>query len=164
MDKPEVEITELTLTPTSVERPLRKAFERLAVRAEDRGVAMESSVAGTTMVQGSETHLMQVFLNVLGNAIDAMPLGGRVTVSERPHGDAVDIHVADNGVGMEPESIRRLFEPFKTSKADAGGHGIGLSVVQWIVQKHHGDIRILSAGPGRGTEVVLTFPLAASAR
>jgi len=151
---------DLELKPLVVQVPLRKALERLAVRMEDAGVRLEAQLEESTVIAGSEPHLIQVFMNVLGNAIEAMPLSaGTLTVTERRLPDRVEIVVRDTGVGIEPERLARLFEPFETSKGGSGGHGIGLSVARWIVQKHGGDIRLSSEGLRRGTEAVLTFPI-----
>ena len=151
---------ELELKPMPLQVPLRKVFERLAVRMEDADVRFESRLEESTVIAGSEPHLIQVFMNLLGNAIDAMPMGrGTLTVTERRRGNQVDILVRDTGVGIDPEMIGRIFEAFETTKAAGRGHGIGLYVARWIMHKHGGDIRLRSEGHRRGTEVAVTFPL-----
>jgi signal transduction histidine kinase len=99
---------------------------------------------------------------VINNAVDAMPRGGRLRVRlEKTEAQALVIF-EDDGVGMSAEDLSRLFEPFATSKGDEDGHGLGLSIVRWILQEHGGEIRIESAGPEKGARVTLVLPLAAA--
>ena len=117
------------------------------------------------------THMEMALLNVLINARDAMPRGGKVTVGTTlmrdtsrteahhvPPGSYVVICVIDNGEGMAPEVLRRATEPFFTTKGP--GTGLGLAMVHGFVQQSHGRLEIESE-PGRGTTVRMIFPLAA---
>jgi len=112
-----------------------------------------------------EGELRQVFMNLVGNAVDAMPAGGRLSVRIRPATDAktgdsmVRITVADTGVGMDKVTLKRLFEPFYTTKG-AAGTGLGLWVTDEIVRKHKGHIQLRSCQvPSQtGTEFVLHLP------
>ncbi|MFA5139033.1 MAG: HAMP domain-containing sensor histidine kinase [Elusimicrobiota bacterium] len=150
---------DLELKPLTLEAPLKKALEKLSLRLDDAGVRLDARLDESTIVLGNEPHLLQVFLNILNNAIDAMLIGGTLTVEERRHADRIDIVVRDTGLGIAPEMLERVFEPFETTKAGTGGHGIGLYVARWIAQKHGGDIRVWSAGLKKGTEITVTLPL-----
>jgi two-component system NtrC family sensor kinase len=118
---------------------------------------------------GDELRLQQVFINLLLNAVQAMPAGGRLEVAaELLHAPArrgsrqrksVRVRVADTGMGMSAEDLARVFEPFHTTKG-ADGTGLGLSVVQWILDKHGASIAASSDGPGKGASFVLDFPIA----
>ncbi len=96
--------------------------------------------------------LYRAFLNVLLNAVQAMPRGGELRVSARPREDGRGcvVEVADNGPGIVPENLARMFEPFFTNKEK--GSGLGLSIVKSIVEAHHGRIEVDST-PGQGTRV-----------
>ena len=100
--------------------------------------------------------LHQAFLNILLNAIQAMPEGGHLTVSTipGPRGQGGEIRFADNGEGIDPETLKKVFNPFFTTKEK--GSGLGLPIVKSIIESHQGAIKIDSA-PG-GTTVTISLP------
>ena len=101
--------------------------------------------------------MMRVFQNLAGNAVDAMPSGGTLTIRTRKCDDSLVIEVADTGIGM-PEDVRvRAFDPFFTS-GKKHGTGLGLAIVKKIIDEHKGMIAIESE-PGRGTTVQIKLPL-----
>jgi signal transduction histidine kinase len=102
---------------------------------------------------------VQVYTNIVINALDAMPLGGRLTVSQTRRNGSVRFSFTDNGVGIEPKTMQSIFEPFKTTRGDAGGAGLGLSIVRWIVQRHNGSVVVESAGLGKGATMLIDFPV-----
>jgi signal transduction histidine kinase len=108
-------------------------------------------------VPGDPERLQQVFLNLFLNAADAMPSGGELRVSLRPHGDEVEVRVADTGHGIPAGDVGRVFEPFYTTKAAGEGSGLGLSVVQGIVSDHNGAIDVTRSDE-RGTEFRVLLP------
>ncbi|BAS28747.1 sensor histidine kinase [Limnochorda pilosa] len=113
-------------------------------------------------VVASAVLLRQALGNLLRNAIEAMPRGGKLTVSLRRRGsEQVEIAVTDSGPGLSEEAQRRLFEPFYTSKP--GGSGLGLAVVKHIALAHGGDVSVQSR-PGEGATFTLTLPLAQGGR
>ena len=104
--------------------------------------------------------LQQVFTNLLLNARDAIPDGGRVTLrTSSSDRDAVSVEVADTGIGIAPENVARIYDPFFTTKGVGRGTGLGLAVSYGIVQEHAGHIAVESA-PGRGTTFRITLPTA----
>jgi two-component system NtrC family sensor kinase len=111
----------------------------------------------TPPVLGDEGQLRQVFLNLLRNSREAMPEGGRLTVSTRGLDREVEITVQDTGRGMSSAVRERIFEPFFSTKQ--GGTGLGLSVSQQILQAHGGTLACQSQ-PGQGTTFVLRLPRA----
>jgi signal transduction histidine kinase len=104
---------------------------------------------------GDGALLRQALSNLISNAAQAMPGGGRVTVSAQPGDGTLGLLVADQGIGIPPEMQARVFEHFFTTKEE--GSGIGLAVVQQVVKLHGGRIRLTSK-PGEGTEVLLELP------
>ncbi|HEX8853102.1 MAG TPA: ATP-binding protein, partial [Pyrinomonadaceae bacterium] len=108
--------------------------------------------------------LQQVFTNLLLNARDAIPDSGRITLRTkgREEDGEVIIEVADDGIGIAPENVARIYDPFFTTKGVGRGTGLGLAVSYGIVQEHSGHISVESA-PGRGTSFRITLP-AANAR
>ena len=101
--------------------------------------------------------LYQAFLNILLNAIQAMPQGGHLTVSimPGPHGQGGAIRFQDDGEGIEPEALNKILNPFFTTKEK--GSGLGLPIVKSIIQAHQGSLSISSA-PETGTTVTITIP------
>jgi signal transduction histidine kinase len=108
----------------------------------------------TVWVDG--TQIKQVYLNLLLNALQAMPQGGKLTVRLQVSGGSLLTAITDEGEGIPPEVRANLFEPFFTTKR--GGTGLGLSISQRIIEGHNGRLRLFSQ-PGRGTSVVVRLPL-----
>lgn len=100
----------------------------------------------------------QVLLNLLVNAAHAIDDGGRITITTTAGDDSVEICIADNGHGIDPENLKKIFEPGFTTKRVGIGTGLGLSICQKIVRDHRGQIEIDSA-VGQGTTVKITLPL-----
>jgi PAS domain S-box-containing protein len=117
-------------------------------------------------VEGDPTRLAQVALNLLTNAAKYTPEGGHVWVSVRKDGGEAELKVRDDGVGMKPELLPRVFELFvqgeRTLDRSEGGLGLGLTMVQRLVALHHGRVEARSAGLGLGSEFVIHLPLAAA--
>jgi CheY-like chemotaxis protein len=110
------------------------------------------------MVMGDDSELREVLVNMVFNAVDAMPEGGTLTLSSRTVGEQVVITVVDSGVGMYPEVRSRIFDPFFTTKGKAG-LGLGLAVSFGIIRRHSGNIEVESQY-GKGTEFRITMPVA----
>ncbi|HEX5707589.1 MAG TPA: ATP-binding protein [Pyrinomonadaceae bacterium] len=107
---------------------------------------------------GNAGQLQQVFTNLILNARDAIPDGGSVTLRTWAEGaEAVAVEVEDTGIGIAPENVARIYDPFFTTKGVGRGTGLGLAVSYGIVQEHSGHISVESA-PGRGTTFRITVP------
>jgi PAS domain S-box-containing protein len=112
------------------------------------------------MAYGNGGKLQQVFTNLILNARDAIPDGGRITLSTATEdGESIVINVTDTGIGIAPENVARIYDPFFTTKGVGRGTGLGLAVSYGIVQEHSGHINVQSA-PGRGTNFRITLPTA----
>jgi PAS domain S-box-containing protein len=111
-------------------------------------------------IPGNEAELREALINLVFNAVDAMPAGGTLTMRTTPvaGGGSVGLEVIDTGAGMDEATRRRCLEPFFTTKGDRGT-GLGLAMVYGVAQRHGAELAIESA-LGRGTTVRLTFPLA----
>jgi len=129
---------------------------------------------GPSRVMGDEALLKQAFLNIMLNALEAMPDGGDLSIATRlvsregdtPPGDAsrpeaVEIVFDDSGHGITEEQMGRIFDPFFTTKRD--GTGLGLAITYRIVENHQGTVRVMSQ-PGRGTTFVVALPLEGTIR
>jgi signal transduction histidine kinase/ActR/RegA family two-component response regulator/predicted negative regulator of RcsB-dependent stress response len=107
-------------------------------------------------IKGDPVELREVLVNMIYNAVDAMPSGGEVRVSTQENRDRVIIQITDTGTGMTPEVKQRLFDPFFTTKGKAGT-GMGLAVSFGIIRRHEGSIEVDSE-PGRGTTFKISLP------
>ena len=116
------------------------------------------------MVQADPTRLTQILVNLLTNAAKYTPQGGRIALTVTSAGGALQVEVADNGVGIPPEEQAGVFEMFsqvsKNMGRAQGGLGIGLSLVRSLVEMHGGAIALSSAGAGQGSAFTVTLPLA----
>ena len=108
-------------------------------------------------MRGNGNRLQQVFFNLILNARDAMPSGGWLTLRTEADGDTVIVEVKDTGHGIRREDIKRIYDPFFTTKGTSRGTGLGLSVSYGIVQEHGGGIFVDSA-PGTGTTFQVALP------
>jgi signal transduction histidine kinase len=113
------------------------------------------------LIHGDRQQLVQVFLNLILNAVDAMEKGGNLKISS-PHSDFPDFLVVkfeDSGCGIAHHMLSSIFDPFFTTKPTAHGTGLGLSVSKGIIEKHGGDIKVESQ-VGVGTTFYLSLPIA----
>jgi PAS domain S-box-containing protein len=99
--------------------------------------------------------MKQTFLNLIKNAINAMPQGGKLTIKTNVQDDTIRISVADTGIGIPEENLAKIFEPYFTTRA--AGTGLGLTMVFKIVREHHGEI-IVNSTPGEGSVFTITLP------
>ncbi|MEC7524135.1 MAG: ATP-binding protein [Myxococcota bacterium] len=136
---------------------------RMLSRTLGEGVRVEvAPTAESACVRGDRGLMAQVLMNLAFNARDAMPSGGAVRLDTRVDGDRVVMTVADEGCGMDAETMSHIFEPFFTTRGDVGGTGLGLSSVYGLVGQMGGAIEVESA-PGEGTVFTLVFPIAPAA-
>jgi signal transduction histidine kinase len=122
-----------------------------------KAVAVEQNLALVPDIMGDAGKLEQVFINVLSNALEAMPEGGRISISSSQRDGMVEVNIADTGVGIAEENLSRVFDPFFTTKEVGSGTGLGLSITYGIIQQHHGLIK-LSSAVGQGTTVTIKIP------
>ncbi|MEW6326384.1 MAG: ATP-binding protein [Thermodesulfobacteriota bacterium] len=104
------------------------------------------------------TRLQQAFLNIILNAIQAMPEGGILSFEAQVKNNAVVVDISDTGIGIPPENLTKIFDPFFTTKEVGKGTGLGLSVSYGIIEKHGGHLAVASEA-GKGTTFTITLPL-----
>ena len=112
------------------------------------------------IINGHLNQLQQCFLNLIFNAIEAMPKGGELSVVsdlDRAHKNAF-VEIRDTGCGIPEENLEHIFDPFFTTREEGEGTGMGLSIVYGVVKNHGGNIRVESEA-GKGTLSVLSFPI-----
>ena len=132
-------------------------------RREGIEITLHAELDDVPPIRGAEAELREVFVNLILNAVQAMPQGGRLTLRTRldpPH--TVVAEIEDTGIGISETTRRRIFEPLFTTKGDEGT-GMGLTVSHGIVQEHDGAIEVQST-PGKGTRFILRFPAAIDAQ
>jgi signal transduction histidine kinase len=154
---------ELRLAPTAIDALTASIVETLRPGATARGVALEESRTGEpAMVNGDYDRLGQVIMNVVSNAIKFTPQGGRVSVAVEKTPRDVAIIVSDTGLGLSPEALQQIFEPFRQAgprmAGPEGGLGLGLSIARQIVELHGGTITADSDGIGRGARFTIRLP------
>jgi len=146
------------LTPVDVNTVVEEALVLMEKQLAREKVTLEQDLApGLPAVLGSANHLQQVILNLLTNAREAMPEGGRLRVATRRGGRAVEVEVTDTGKGIPPEHLLKVFDPFFTTKEK--GTGLGLAISYGIVRDHSGSLAVRSH-EGEGTTFLITLPAA----
>lgn len=136
----------------------------LDVRYQSKAITMVRKLApALPRIQADPVQLSQVVVNLITNAIHAMPKGGELSIITQKSGHRVKLIVKDTGHGMNAEIRRKIFEPFFTTKPVGQGTGLGLSVVEGIVLAHQGTITVKSI-TGRGTTFEITLPVKPSTK
>ncbi|OZC02718.1 hybrid sensor histidine kinase/response regulator [Rubricoccus marinus] len=132
-------------------------------RRQGIAIELDADLAPVPPIQGYSTELREVLVNLVLNAVQAMPAGGSISLTtiRDPHRNAAVVEVGDSGVGMPPRVLRRIFEPLYTTKG-SNGTGMGLAVAQGIMQEHGGRIEVEST-PGNGSVFRLVLPFAPEA-
>lgn len=154
-------MSELKLSPGRVQDILRDSVFLMRKQCERSGIQIEECIDGDLpLISLDASRLKQVFLNLLSNAIDAMPDGGVLTLTAERSANSVKVIVADTGVGIEAEKVSLVFEPFYTSKGQ--GTGLGLSISHNIISDHGGSINVESRSE-HGTVFVVELPIETSA-
>ena len=156
---------ELSLRPVEVSKLVEVAVSRLERQFEDKGVYWETRISpGSPEVIVDEDRIGQVLLNLVGNALQYTPSGGKVTISVDHHNGEVQIAVSDTGIGIPPEHLPHLFTRFyrvdKSRSRAGGGSGIGLTIAKHLVEAHGGRIWVHSQGARKGSTFTISLPVA----
>jgi PAS domain S-box-containing protein len=150
-----VDLAELLREVATVTRP------RWLTDAQRRGTQIILEVHTETLppIAGDASELRDALTNLIFNAVDALPNGGRIVLSAERQGDVAVVRVSDTGIGMSEAVRRRIFEPYFTTKGERGS-GIGMPMVYAVVKRHRGEIEVESE-LGRGTTVTIRLPIGA---
>lgn len=147
---------ELRREPTSINAIVQATLDQLGPQLTYRKICVAQHLSPEVPVVPLDgRRFQQALLNVVNNAADAMPTGGDLELATRCDGDLVQVSVADDGVGVDPALLSRIFDPFVSSKRD--GVGLGLVNVKAVVEQHGGTIAIAPRSP-RGTLVTISIP------
>lgn len=153
--------SELRLEPRNPVELLRHALVLVEADCRAAGIVVEVQAGSEDPVPLDVDRMQQALLNVLLNAIQAMPGGGTLTASVVRPRDRLEYRIRDTGTGIRPEDAARIFDPYFTTRGK--GTGLGLPLVQKIVEAHGGRVRVASE-PGQGTEVILELPVTGDGR
>ena len=153
----------LKLQPVDLRESLRQAVDALQHQAREKGLVLAADVPGTpVVVNGDAVRLEQMIGNVIGNAIKYTPTAGLIRAELEVDRDDAVIRVTDNGIGIAPGQLPRVFDLFaqapRALDRSEGGLGIGLTVVKLLAELHGGRAEIFSDGEGAGASVVIRLP------
>jgi signal transduction histidine kinase/CheY-like chemotaxis protein len=150
-----VDVRQLLLDVGEITRPRWKN----RAEAQNIHITLEMHCAHDLMIMGDESEMREVLVNLVFNAVDAMPNGGELVMAARKAGEAIEISVGDTGTGMTEETRLRVFDPFFTTK-DHLGMGLGLAVSYGIIRRHEGTVDVESElGVGSTFRIRLPIPL-----
>lgn len=149
------------VAPVAIRPLVEEAWQLVAIDEKAAEIAFENAVPGGALVHGNADRLVQVFVNLLRNAMNAAPAGGHVRAAAHccqfEGKPAVTITVDDDGPGIPAEVLPDIFEAFVTTRLDARGTGLGLTVAEGIVHQHGGSIKA-SNRPGGGARLEVILP------
>jgi signal transduction histidine kinase/ActR/RegA family two-component response regulator len=156
---------QLRREPLDLARLMAAAVESITPLATVASHTIDVQLPSTPVyVHGDSARLMQVFANVLNNAVKFTPPGGHIWFTAEQQSNAAVVRIRDTGAGIAPEVLPRVFEMFHQAEPvldrSTGGLGIGLTLVRRLVEMHEGQIDIRSPGMGQGTEVEIRLPIA----
>jgi len=159
----------LSMQPTSIAGVLDRTLQLVGPHLDEQGIRLEQHIDHLPDLNADRDELVQVFLNLLLNAVQAIDGPGTITITARPHGEGgVQVEVADTGCGIPPEALEEVFKPFYSTKTK--GTGLGLAIVRKIVEAHGGTVeitskvrrgttcRVLLPGPGQQAVVAAAAP------
>ncbi|HET9253127.1 MAG TPA: ATP-binding protein [Candidatus Eisenbacteria bacterium] len=142
---------------------IEAAIAAITPTAVAKGVSLHRDLPERCRIHGDPERLHQIFWNLLSNAVKFTPRGGSARVVLRIDGPSAMVAVSDDGAGIPPDSIERIFEQFHQADATStrrhGGLGLGLSIARRLAQLHGGSITAASAGEGKGSTFTVTLPL-----
>ena len=166
LDMSKIEAGGIRLSPEDVElEPIIADCQRVVLgRASEKHLSLKTDIAHAIRLKADQRALKQIVLNLLSNAVKFTPEGGAVTMIGRARGGKITIAIADNGIGIPKDALRKLGRPFEQVESQLTkrhqGSGLGLAIAKSLVELHGGGMRIVST-LGKGTMVVVRLPLEA---
>ena len=151
--------TEPRKTLSNINEVIGKSIDLISHQASLQNVKIEKRMKpDLPKIMVDVSQIQQVFINILLNAIEAMPEGGTLTVSSETEGKMVAVRFADTGIGIPEELLPKILDPFFTTKTQGKGTGLGLSVSYGIVERHRGKLEVKSQ-VGKGTTLTVKLPI-----
>jgi len=148
--------------PTDVEKIIHDTVALMEPRAREQGIQLTCSCEGLKPVLADPKNMEEVINNLVSNAINYSPEGGKVTITARGLAEYMEIRVTDTGVGIAPEELPKIFDKFYRVKhpktRQVMGTGLGLAIVKGVVEAHHGSIDV-DSDPDRGTTFRVLLPM-----
>ena len=141
----------------SIPDSLREIISLIEYKLKAMDIKLEMNLAPVRLIWAQGERLQQVFINIILNAIDAMPKGGALRIDAESPGAEVIVRIADTGTGIQPQHLPHIFDPFFTTKGIGKGTGLGLSISYAIINEHEGNIRVESE-VGKGTCFTIAIP------
>lgn len=146
--------------PVDIIKAVRLATEKYVLLAEKQNIELSADIPNASLtILGNELDLMRVVDNILSNGLRYVSAGGHIKVKAGPADDMFKIEIIDDGTGIDPENLNRIWEMGWQGKDNKGAGGLGLSIVKQIVEMHHGTIQAQSEGLGKGTRFNISLPL-----
>jgi len=150
----------LKLEPLRIKPLLEQTIGSSQPAAESKGLRLHVKVDEDGVIEADAVRMRQIIGNLLSNAMKFTPRGGLIEVSSHTAGSSATITVRDTGRGIEPSLLPHIFERFRqATSAEAGGLGLGLTIVKHLVEIHGGEIHAESEGAGKGAVFIVRFPL-----
>lgn len=160
LSKMEQQVIELECEAVDLVPLLKEIGVMLSTRLQDKQIMLDIDVPNEAIIEGDLPRIKQVFINLMSNAVNYTPIGGKVAVHVKEEQDCVMIVIQDTGIGIENQELPRIFERFyrvdKARSRDSGGTGLGLSIVKHILEVHRGKVTVESTvGVGTTFTVML---------
>jgi len=154
----------LDFMDVDVKELVEQCLDTMKPQASEKGIKLLGHFPDDqAFVEGDPIRLQQLITNLLANAVKFTPDNGVVTLTLTPTGDSVRLTVKDNGIGIEPEFLSRIFDPFvqedNSNTRAYSGLGLGLAIVRQLAELHRGQIQVASDGRGKGTTFTLMLPV-----
>ncbi len=150
--------------PTDIGQVIEETIALMDSKAKEKGIVLSFSLKDLKPVQADPKNIEEIFNNLISNAINYSPEGGKVTITAKGQGEYMEIRVEDTGVGISPEELPKIFDKFYRVKhpktRQVIGTGLGLAIVKGIVDAHHGTIDVESV-VDKGTTFRILFPVMA---
>ncbi len=146
-------------TEINLNKLIDESISLIAHKLKKKHIKLNRKYNFKSKIYGFSTRLQQLFINLFINASDSIPnSNGIITIIGKEDKKNISIDIIDNGIGIEQQNIRKLFNPFFTTKAPGKGTGLGLSITYNIVKEHYGDIEVKS-NSNKGTTFIITLPI-----
>ncbi|MEN6311384.1 MAG: ATP-binding protein [Acidobacteriota bacterium] len=147
----------------NIKESIEEILSLIDYKLKNMNIRLELDLAPIPPVQAQGERLQQVFINIILNALDAMPQGGTLGIRLAEAGDQAVIRISDTGTGIKSEHLPSIFDPFFTTKGIGKGTGLGLSISYAIVKEHEGHIQVESE-VGKGSTFIITLPIGRDVR